>query len=347
MQKAASLPNDRWVSIWLVLICVCVIAMVLVGGATRLTDSGLSITQWNLFKGFLPPLSERHWQEEFALYQRTTEYQVQNRGMAMDEFQYIYWWEWAHRFLGRLIGLLFFIPFVAFLLMGKLKCRVVPVLCLGLMGGLQGAIGWWMVTSGLFSGLDVSPIRLAIHLGMAFLILAFGAHLALDFSGARKKAGSLGGSPWLAFGFCVLLFCQVMAGALTAGTDSGAAYQDWPTIGGALVPDLSGPFLHNQAALQFLHRTLGYLTAAAALALAFMAFKRGQGRTRLAALHVGGFALLQALLGISVIVSGSHLGLSLTHQGGAVLLWLTSAITASLAISTIIPHTQTSESIAK
>jgi cytochrome c oxidase assembly protein subunit 15 len=312
--------------------------MILVGGATRLTDSGLSITEWNLSKGLTPPLTDARWAEEFALYQRTTEYQVQNRGMALDEFQGIYWWEWGHRFLGKMIGLVFAIPFFTFLALGRLKGRVWPILGLGLLGGMQGAVGWWMVTSGLFSGLDVSPIRLAAHLGMAFLILGLGVHLALDAAGARASGGKLGAPAEVTLGFCVLLFAQVLAGALTAGTDSGAAYQDWPTIGGAIIPDLSGPFLQNHAALQFLHRTLGYLVAASALALAYFAGMRGQGRTRLAALHVGAFALVQALLGISVIVTGSHLALSLLHQGGAVLLWIAAAATASFAVGSKIPY---------
>ena len=213
--------HDRAVAIWLAVLCAFVVAMILVGGATRLTDSGLSITQWDLTKGLTPPLTGARWAEEFSLYQRTTEYQVQNRGMSMAEFQGIYWWEWSHRFLGKMIGLVFALPFFSFLALGRLRGRVLPVLGLGLLGGLQGAVGWWMVTSGLFSGLDVSPIRLAIHLGLAFLILGFGAHLALDFSGARREAGALGASPYLALGFCALLFCQILAGALTAGTDFG------------------------------------------------------------------------------------------------------------------------------
>lgn len=331
----ASAPRsaDPWVAGWLFILCAFVVVMVLVGGATRLTDSGLSITEWNLSKGLTPPLTDSRWAEEFALYQRTTEYQLQNRGMALDEFQSIYWWEWGHRFLGKMVGLVFAIPFFVFLAMGRLKGRVWPILGLGVLGGLQGAIGWWMVTSGLFSGLDVSPVRLAVHLGMAFLILGFGLHLALDVAGLRREAGGAGFSPWLSLGLCGLAFAQILAGALLAGTDSGAAYQDWPTIGGALIPDLSGAFLQNHAALQFLHRGLGYLTALAAIGLAFWAFRRGAGKARLAQAIAGAIAAAQALLGIVVIVTGSHLALSLAHQGGAIVFWLAAIAAASLAAS--------------
>ncbi len=180
--------------------------MILVGGATRLTDSGLSITEWDLAKGLTPPLSAARWGEEFALYQRTAEYQRQNSGMSLAEFQSIYWWEWAHRFIGKMIGLVFALPFVFFWATGRLKRRLLPVFGLFCLGGLQGFVGWWMVTSGLFSGLDVSPVRLAIHLGLAFLILAYTLWLALGAFGwplrtLRTRRAALGASciAWLDF----------------------------------------------------------------------------------------------------------------------------------------------------
>src|SRR5690606_30027941 len=165
-------PREVGVGRWLLVICALVVAMILVGGATRLTDSGLSITEWDLGKGITPPLTESRWREEFALYQRTVEFQEQNSEMNLAEFQYIYWWEWGHRFLGKVIGVAFALPALFFLFTGRLRGRFRVSLALFALGGLQGAIGWWMVTSGLFSGLDVSPMRLAIHLGMALIILA-------------------------------------------------------------------------------------------------------------------------------------------------------------------------------
>ena len=179
----------RALRLWLGAVAALVFAMVLVGGATRLTDSGLSITEWDLGKGLTPPLGAERWPKEFALYRRTTEYQLQNRGMSLAEFQYIYWWEWAHRFLGKMIGVVFALPFAVFWATGRLKRRFWPVLGLFAMGGLQGAIGWWMVTSGLFGRVDVSPVRLAIHLGMAFAILGYTLWLLFGL-GERAPAAS-------------------------------------------------------------------------------------------------------------------------------------------------------------
>ncbi|MGE0045042.1 MAG: COX15/CtaA family protein [Hyphomonadaceae bacterium] len=332
---ASEAKPDRLVAWWLVAICVCVIAMILVGGATRLTDSGLSITEWDLTKGLTPPLSAERWAEEFALYQRTTEYRVQNAGMSLDEFQAIYWWEWGHRFLGKMIGLVFAIPFFAFWAMGRLRGRFWPVLGLGLLGGLQGAIGWWMVVSGLQGRLDVSSIRLAVHLGMAFLILAIALRLALSAFGWPRERGALGAPSWIAWAFLVVLFAQILMGALTAGADAGAAYDDWPTIGGAWIPAFDLPFTEDRAALQFVHRTLGYAVLAFALTIMFFGMRRGSGVARRAAHWVGALALVQAGLGIATVVTGSHLALSLIHQAGAVALW----IAAGLLPASIAPRT--------
>ncbi|MEJ0058995.1 MAG: COX15/CtaA family protein [Terricaulis sp.] len=221
---APSAKPDKFVGAWLIVICVFVFAMVMVGGATRLTDSGLSITEWDFVKGVTPPLSDARWAEEFALYQRTTEYQLQNHGMPLGEFQRIYWWEWSHRFLGKLIGLVFAIPFLVFWATGRLRGRFWSVLVLFALGGMQGAVGWWMVTSGLFSSLDVSPIRLAIHLGLAFIIMALALWLALSAFGWPRARSELGAPRALLPTFLVALFAQIMFGALLAGSDGGAAY---------------------------------------------------------------------------------------------------------------------------
>jgi heme a synthase len=326
--NASPAARDAWVGAWLLAIAALVFVMILVGGATRLTDSGLSITEWDLGKGLTPPLSAARWSEEFALYQRTTEYQMQNAGMSLGEFQTIYWWEWGHRFLGKMIGLAFTLPFALFWATGRLKGRFLPVLGLFALGGLQGAIGWWMVTSGLFERLDVSPVRLAIHLGMALIILAIALWLALDALAWPRTRGTLGAPAWIAAGFAALLFVQIMLGALMAGADGGRAFADWPTIGGQAWPSSAfslEPLWRNvtehHATQQALHRTLGYAVALAALALAFVALRRGRGLARRLALAVGALALLQAVLGIAAIVTGSHFALSLAHQGAAALLW--------------------------
>ncbi|MBI1250144.1 MAG: heme A synthase [Alphaproteobacteria bacterium] len=328
-----SRAREPLVAAWLAALCLLVVAMIVVGGATRLTDSGLSITQWDLEKGLTPPLTAGRWAEEFALYQETTEYREQNAGMSLSDFQTIYWWEWGHRFLGKMIGLVWALPFFVFLATGRLRGRVLPALALGALGGLQGAIGWWMVVSGLEGRLDVSPIRLAVHLGMAFLILALAAHLALDAAGARANPGRAGtAAPWLAV-FCALLFAQIVWGAVTAGSHAGRAYSDWPTIGGYWTPP-NEPL----ALIQFTHRMLGYLVAAAALWIGWSGLRDGAGRARVAALHVGGLAIAQAALGVATVMTGAGLHIALTHQAGAILLWLAATATLSLALSNRIPQ---------
>src|SRR5262249_20701471 len=165
--------RDALVGGWLIVVCVMIYAMILVGGATRLTDSGLSITEWKPISGALPPMNAHDWDLLFAKYQQTTEYRLQNHGMSLAEFRWLYWWEWGHRLLGRVIGLVVALGLVGFWAMGRLKGRIGASFALLALVGFEGVIGWWMVTSGLFSALDVSPLRLAIHLGTALIILAF------------------------------------------------------------------------------------------------------------------------------------------------------------------------------
>ncbi len=328
-------PRDTWVGAWLICVCVCVLAMVLVGGATRLTDSGLSITEWNLAKGLMPPLSAERWAEEFALYQRTTEYQLQNRGMSLGDFQSIYWWEWGHRFLGKMIGVVFALPFVLFWAAGRLQRRFWPILLLFCLGGLQGFIGWWMVTSGLFSGLDVSPARLAIHLGLAFAILAYALWLALDAFGWPRSAATFGAPRWVPFALLGLIFCQVILGALLAGADGGPAYADWPTIGHEWFPSSAfalAPAWRNlvedHATQHLLHRSLGYLVALCALGLAVRALLRGEGLAKRMALCLGVLALIQVALGIATVITGSLPHWALAHQFVAAMLWMATLATA-------------------
>jgi cytochrome c oxidase assembly protein subunit 15 len=335
-------PRDTLVGAWLICVCISVLAMVLVGGATRLTDSGLSITEWNLAKGLMPPLSAERWAEEFALYQRTTEYQLQNQGMSLGQFQSIYWWEWAHRFLGKMLGVVFVVPFIAFFLMGRLKERFGPISVLFYLGGLQGAVGWWMVTSGLFSGLDVSPVRLATHLGLAFVILAYALWLALDAFGWPRAASTLGAPRWAPWALMGLIFAQVIFGALLAGANGGPAYADWPTIGRQWFPTSAlaldpiwRNLTENHAAQHLLHRSTGYAVALLTLALAAAGAARGQGPARQAALVVGVLALVQAGLGVATVLMAVPLHLALAHQLGAVALWMGAVIIARLAGSNI------------
>ena len=338
LNAAKRQPLVGW---WLVAICVCVLAMVMVGGATRLTHSGLSITQWNLEKGLAPPLTAARWNEEFRLYQRTTEYQVQNRGMSMAQFQYIYWWEWTHRFIGKMIGLVFAIPFFGFWATGRLQGRFWPVLGLFALGGLQGFVGWWMVTSGLFGRLEVSPERLATHLGIAFCILAVALWLALDAFGWTAKGAKLGAPKWAPALLLALIFVQVMFGALLAGDHGGLAYTDWPTIGRQWIPDSAfrlqpwfANFSENHATQQLMHRTTGYIVALSALSIAALAWRRGDGHAQALGMGLGAAALLQMGLGIVTLISVTPLPLALAHQLGAALLWLTAVATLRAVTTT-------------
>lgn len=319
---------DRAVGIWLLVVCAMLVAMILLGGATRLTDSGLSITQWQPITGAVPPLSARAWESAFRNYQATAEYRLQNAGMSLADFKTIYFWEWAHRFLGRAIGLVFVLPFCVFWALGRLRGRFWACLGLLALGALQGGVGWWMVQSGLGARLDVAPYRLATHLGLAFVILGFSLLLALSALGwpRTKAAMGLGRAAWA--GFAALLFLQILAGAAVAGSDAGRAYTDWPTLGGAWVPPGYGRFdsiwyavFEDHAVVQFHHRLLGYCVAGAAVWLGLLARQHGIGAGRVLGAGLGLAAVGQMGLGIVTVMHAAPLGLSLAHQGGAILLW--------------------------
>jgi len=336
--------REPLVGAWLIVVAIFVIAMVLVGGATRLTNSGLSITEWDLAKGLIPPLSDARWAEDFALYQRTLEFQTENRGMSLAEFKSIYWWEWGHRFLGKAIGFVFALPFVFFWATGRLKGRFLPVLGLFALGGLQGAIGWWMVTSGLFADVDVSPVRLAVHLCVAFAILGLSLWLALDCFGWPARPSKPGAPAWTGFALMALVFVQVMFGAFLAGDRAGPTYQDWPLIGGDVVPPTAfeyqpflSNFIENHATEHLMHRRFAYVVGLAALAVAGLAAWRSSGAARAAGLAGGAVVLAQFTLGVLVVVNATPLSLSLAHQAGAVLAWCAATVFARAASYSGIP----------
>ncbi|MES1203588.1 MAG: COX15/CtaA family protein, partial [Pseudomonadota bacterium] len=300
-----------------------------VGGATRLTQSGLSITEWKPVSGALPPLSDGDWQRAFDAYRQTTQYAELNRGMSLAEFQGIFWWEWAHRLLGRVIGFVFLIPFLAYWATGRLRGRFLKVLALFALGGLQGFVGWLMVASGLAGRTEVNPAWLAAHLAVAFFIMAFALWLALDAFDWPRTSGKLGVSRGLALTFQMALFVQIMFGALLAGSHGGAAYADWPTIGGHLFPtsyDVLDP-VENHATQHFNHRTLGYVVGALALTITWLALRKGEGTPRTPAVALGGVAVTQVCMGISTVVLGTPLWIALIHQAGAAVLWLVGAAT--------------------
>ena len=321
--------RSRPVAIWLFAVAVLVLAMVVVGGATRLTDSGLSITQWKPVSGALPPMTAGDWNEEFARYREIPQYQQLNKGMSLEAFKAIYWWEWSHRLLGRLVGAAFALPFVYFLVRRQIPRRLIWR-CAALfgLGGLQGLVGWWMVASGLSDRVSVAPERLALHLGLAFALLAALVWTALDaWTGAPRQTVPSAWN-WRALGLAVLIYAQILLGALVAGNDAGLVYNDWPLMNGALFPrDYAGvgfwaTLAHSQAAVQFHHRIMAYLLLILTLAAAL-----GAQRSRYLptgakglALALGATVLAQAGLGIATLMAGVPLWLGLLHQVTAALL---------------------------
>lgn len=329
--------NRAMIRYWLYSVCLLILIMVVVGGATRLTESGLSITEWKPIHGVIPPLSEAEWQEELEKYRQIPEYQLINKGMSLSEFKFIFWWEWGHRLLGRVIGLAFFIPMVAFWAAGRIEPWLKPRLVIGLaLGGLQGFVGWWMVASGLVERVDVSQYRLATHLTLAFVIFAYLFWLARRLApqaapsaGEQKALLPLG---WFFFG---VLFLQLFLGGLVAGLNAGFTYNSWPLMDGVLIPSglLSmSPiwlnFFENILTVQFQHRMLAYGLGALALILVWRTCAvTASKRIRLPALHLAGFIFLQMVFGIATLLgfgnftgqlSMGQLTIALVHQGFAV-----------------------------
>ncbi|MCF8503345.1 MAG: COX15/CtaA family protein [Caulobacter sp.] len=321
--------RSRPVAVWLFAVAALVLAMVIVGGATRLTGSGLSITEWRPVTGALPPMGDEGWQSEFAKYKQIPQYEQINKGMSLERFKAIYWWEWAHRLLGRLVGAAFAIPFVIFLIRKDLPRRLIWR-CGGLfaLGGLQGAVGWWMVASGLSTRVSVAPERLATHLGLALALFVLLIWTALDAETGQPRQGNP--TRWRAgsLAFLAAVFLQCLLGALVAGADAGLIYNDWPLIGGALVPhnyagdSLWATLAHNQASVQFNHRIGAYLLLAAAISVAVLAWRDRfmAPQARALAFAAGGVTLFQAALGVATLMTGVPLWLGILHQLGAVAL---------------------------
>ncbi len=303
---------------WLYFTAFLVFCMVIVGGATRLTDSGLSITEWQPLLGAIPPLTAADWQAAFDKYKLIPEYQQVNAGMTLEEFKFIYWWEWAHRFLGRFIGVVFIVPFVVFAAMGWISRPMWPRLAaLFVLGGLQGALGWYMVASGLVDRVDVSQYRLSAHLTVATLI--FAAILWVAFGLDTKHHRPATPRQRWALYIAALVVLQVAAGGFVAGLDAGMGYNTWPLMDGKLVPDglfVMAPawrnFFENALTVQFNHRLIAYLIVVVALAYAYLQ------RTR-EALIVLLATLMQVVIGIYTLLAQVPLAWGLIHQGGALL----------------------------
>jgi heme a synthase len=329
----------RRIARWLWIVAALIVAMVVVGGITRLTESGLSITQWKPISGIVPPLTAAQWEAEFAAYRRIPEYREINAGMTLAGFKAIFFWEYVHRLLGRVIGLAFALPLLWFAVRRQIPrgygLRLVALLALG---GLQGAIGWWMVQSGLSVRTDVSHLRLAVHLVTALTILAGIAWTALDLAAlARDPAARPARMPALGALALALLFVQLVWGAFTAGLDAGYAFSSWPLMGDALFPQggwqaawgWARNLVDNPIAVQFVHRWLAFAVAGALIALAWRA-RRVAGRGWGEMLVV--LVLLQIALGISTLLSGVAIGIAVAHQANAALLVI-AAVGASHAAS--------------
>jgi cytochrome c oxidase assembly protein subunit 15 len=307
-----------------------------VGGLTRLTDSGLSITEWAPLTGAIPPLNAADWQAEFDLYRQIPEYQLQNKGMTLEEFKVIYWWEWGHRQLGRVIGLVWALGFFGFLLARKIPSGWTGKLALlGVLGGLQGAIGWWMVSSGLTGTmLDVASYRLATHLGLAFVILGVIAWFIFKLgrtevellqarrNGERKLWG-------MSTGLLHLSFLQILLGALVAGIDAGRSYPTWPLMGDTFFPPYAFDlepwwrnFFENDGLVQFIHRMNGYILAIFGVVVWRVSRKSGNRATRRAFDAMLAALAAMIVIGIVTVLYSAQWHIAITHQFFAVVLWV-------------------------
>lgn len=321
---------------WLMVLFALVVIMIAVGGLTRLTDSGLSITEWRPLTGALPPMGEADWQAEFAKYREIPEFRIQNSWMELSDFKVIYWWEWGHRQLGRVIGLVWAIGFLGFLAARKIPAGWTGrLLGLGALGGLQGAVGWWMVSSGLGGAMvDVASYRLATHLGLAFVILGFIAWYVFllgreerELMQARRgKEAKLFG---LSTGLLHFAFLQILIGALVAGIDAGRSYTDWPLMGGQVIPPdpmMLEPvwrnFFENPGLVQFIHRVTGYLLLAFGVVVWLRGRRSAHGATRAAFRSVFIALVAQVVLGIATVLYAAPWQVAIVHQLLAVALFV-------------------------
>jgi cytochrome c oxidase assembly protein subunit 15 len=321
--------SHRAIQLWLYAMAALIVVMIVVGGATRLTDSGLSIVEWRPITGAIPPFSEADWVEEFGKYQTSSEYQIVNQGMTLDEFKKIYWWEWIHRMLGRIIGTAFLLPFLFFMWRGWIDRGL--GICLGLIfafGAVQAAIGWWMVASGLVGRVDVAHERLAIHLTMACLI----------FSAIVATARGIGRVPPLepvprrlaveAGAILLVLLMQIALGGLVAGLKAGLIYDTWPLMDGAFIPAFENllfldpawtNLLDNHLTVQFTHRMTAYLLIALVLVHALDCMRSGAREFRSRATVLVAIVLSQAAIGVATLLWHVPFSLALIHQATAIL----------------------------
>ncbi len=335
-ESVARIGDRRAVALWLFASCAMIFAMLVIGGITRLTESGLSITEWQPIGGAVPPLSGADWQSLFDQYRASPQYHELNQGMDLAGFKTIFWWEYVHRLWGRLIGLVFLLPLIWFVAKRRIARALVPRLVgLFLLGALQGAVGWWMVASGLDQGPWVSAYRLTVHLGFALALYAAMLWLALRLWRGPPRMAAPARFGRTALGIVLLAFVTILAGGFVAGSHAGLIYNEFPTMGDGFVPPdyrnealgLLRNSFENPAAIQFHHRLLATTTLLAVLGFAAWTFSRAP-LVHIEAAALAAMVLLQFGLGLATLLLQVPLALAVLHQAGAALL-LTAAIVAA------------------
>jgi cytochrome c oxidase assembly protein subunit 15 len=319
-----NLKVNNQISIWLMSMFWIISAMIVVGGLTRLTDSGLSITEWQLFSGFLPPLNNSEWIMYFDLYKEIPEFKLQNYDMTMQEFKVIFWWEWAHRFMGRLIGLAFLIPLVYFSFKIKFK-KLISLYFIFALICFQGFIGWYMVSSGLIDRVDVSHFRLSIHLLVAFLILSliFWNYLKIKVKNNFQNTINI----IFPLSFLFLVFLQISIGAFVSGMDAGKIYNSWPLMGDSFFPNDNSVInlfklsaFSDPSLVQFIHRKLAYLIGLFYLYLLFYIYRNKKTDLYMSINILGFFIILQIVLGIFTLLYGAQILIASMHQISSIFL---------------------------
>jgi len=316
-------------SIWLITMFIIISIMIVVGGLTRLTDSGLSITEWQLFSGLLPPLNQNDWILYFNLYKEIPEFKLQNFNMTLQEFKVIFWWEWAHRFLGRVIGLCFLIPLVYFSFKIKIS-KILDLYFIFFLICFQGFIGWYMVSSGLVDRVDVSHFRLSVHLLVAFLILSLIFWSYLKYQNYNQV--SYGLNSIIPFIFLVLILIQIVIGAFVSGMDAGKIYNSWPLMGNTYFPNDNNvenlfklSAFSDPSLVQFIHRNLAYAIGLFYMMILFKVYKNKITKLYRSVNVLGFFIILQIILGIFTIILGAQIYIAAVHQVSSIFL-VTSSI---------------------
>ena len=312
------------ISTWLIFMFSLVALMIIVGGLTRLTDSGLSITEWELFSGIFPPFDEQSWVLYFDQYKKIPEYKIQNFTMTLNEFKIIFWWEWAHRLLGRIIGITFIIPLIFFTIKIGFN-KLINLYFIFILICIQGFIGWYMVSSGLVNRVDVSHFRLSLHLVIAFLILSMILWNYFDLNIKTNDSNKI--NIFFPLTFLILIFFQIIVGAFVSGMDAGLIYNSWPLMGNTYFPD-DNKFLNlfnisvfNDASLvQFIHRNLAYLIVIFYLLIFMKIYKNKIKKSFFAINSLGIILLIQIILGILTLINGVQIVLASMHQISSIFL---------------------------